>query len=789
MVACEAAQGANQAAQKTLSQETDVRTWISSASKDAQQAKQIAQSVRDDRVTLNDYVGNVALDINRALSDIDSLHTQFNSVSRRVTESEHHSRELPKIKASAVSVERHQEKVERAVESFKEVQKDQSDQISRLDASLRERARAYEKVASELLEYSTKVDELSREIGKHTEAYQDCISTRISKKDFLRVQSDVQRLQNPTELNAVLKWEERFERLIAKIPTHFQTVADVPKQSLSSNLAADKSIPELTALRAAIDDLRGQLQSVRDNYLDNIVKDIQSCRNVNLTLQEDISRVRHEMDAYVGPLQKRIDTVIENDDQVQERLKLVEQKFEKLTATLKTQAGKEERNFQALTQQLSVVSRRVESLSAPALTLPTPPSASPTPQMQQISHVPSGFARPLNYDNNAVSTRLTQLSGQLQAITDYVNRMPATLEAQNHAIFTLNNRYNNLSSEPMVRAMVLQMQQMYPYASNVQAELASLRSRITELEKLPADIDLVNSQLDQHVTRFTSLEAKILELENERVSNDIKYEKWASNVRQEHIKLKEHMLEQYLQLKQHTQAQYDVLDQQLRKHQGMHASGMSKVVERLNDVGKYLEFQKRFNNKIGPRIAYQNEEHSSGVAKLTEKVDSLKKNSDSQGVLRSGSDLSIRAATDDIPGAEPKLNLTAGGDHNGTQGLEKSIRQSTNPSASVPEESDRENLLMKFTSSAPRRDDSNDSEDSPGSDTPLAGSSHSLHSAALGPYTGLLTKKDRKQTSGRRKRYGDILSDDDLIDDPTYTPSPASPSSRRKIGSKRMKLL
>ncbi|EEP79293.1 predicted protein [Uncinocarpus reesii 1704] len=83
----------------------------------------------------------------------------------------------------------------------------------------------------------------------------------------------------------------------------------------------------------------------------------------------------------------------------------------------------------------------------------------------------------------AHETRLAAIEGRNNAevvsdnekIMDILKYQSERLHGHDVAITSLENRYNRLSSEPIVRQMVASMQGMYPYASTAQKEIEQLK--------------------------------------------------------------------------------------------------------------------------------------------------------------------------------------------------------------------------------------------------------------------------------------------------------------------------
>jgi chromosome segregation ATPase len=73
------------------------------------------------------------------------------------------------------------------------------------------------------------------------------------------------------------------------------------------------------------------------------------------------------------------------------------------------------------------------------------------------------------------------LNNDLFSLKQVVEKHAKALSTHQVSLHSLEMRYNNLSSEPIVRQMVIAMQEMYPYASTVQTELDRLKKDVAQL--------------------------------------------------------------------------------------------------------------------------------------------------------------------------------------------------------------------------------------------------------------------------------------------------------------------
>jgi DNA repair exonuclease SbcCD ATPase subunit len=134
---------------------------------------------------------------------------------------------------------------------------------------------------------------------------------------------------------------------------------------------------------------------------------------------------------------------------------------------------------------------------------------------------------PLRIELNNLQGRINNLDGRSQAsYNDLAGRQNNCIQA----IQSLENRYDNLTTEELTRNMVNQIQTMYPHASNVQAEIELMRrqystadARLTDIENnwssvsgIVARVGHINSKFDSVVGEVANLSQRIKILDDSR---------------------------------------------------------------------------------------------------------------------------------------------------------------------------------------------------------------------------------------------------------------------------------
>jgi chromosome segregation ATPase len=183
---------------------------------------------------------------------------------------------------------------------------------------------------------------------------------------------------------------------------------------------------------------------------------------------------------------------------------------------------KEVRQTQAdilgVTTGLTKTNVNMERLAKNQLSPSSSNNASPRPQALQIES--SGPLAEVQKQLKQHSMITNQVQQQVQHYTQIVSAMSQALQA-------LEGRYSNLTTEPIIKSMVQYMQEMYPYASNAQAEIESIKTRLlafqdkadrqelqtfqTQITQLEGSLQALTGRLEEGETRFSNEENKQLE--------------------------------------------------------------------------------------------------------------------------------------------------------------------------------------------------------------------------------------------------------------------------------------
>jgi DNA repair exonuclease SbcCD ATPase subunit len=656
---------AQQAAQKTFTQVNEVTVRVnelfakvSGVQADAQQA--IRKAAALDKDISEDHAQIVKL-----MDRVGDLEDDVKSLRERTADAEYEVKSLWDVKARSAALEDMRRDVNGDMAHLKKTQRDLASQVKSLEAVQKKCLQSYESLAPEVETNSKKIKELN--LSPQTPGATDRTS--------LHENETPQRTALPTEHSA---------SPAPGVQTNLETLQR-SFQALSRQIEASATKSDLVTLRDAIASVQTEIGKVKDEFstlLETYRKDAEIDR-------EDLGALTKEVDElHTGQDQIR-DTFTTHNDGIATRVDTVEKQAHDVAVEFREALDKAREEAETMARKINDVSKKVEAtMTAATTTRPTPPSAPPTPQMHQPAHVPGrGPSSSPGTDNGALAVRLGELGRDFSRLSNFVSgqfsaspNLPATLSSFNQALLNLQSRYNNLTTEPLVRAMVQQMQLMYPYASNAQNEIRFVRSAISELEKLPPKLDQLTIQVDLHTKGIAKLEQKVSDHDKERTSSDDKQERLVAHVKEERDNLKQHVQEQHEKLRRHLEEQYGQLDKS---------------------------------------ILAVKEESVSGMAEVAAKVMKLEQVADRWATAKRPERLSRLSDKEVTPKATTQLEVNGPAS---ARGSPQHLRASNQTPTGTPEESDWEALLKQFDGSArnrrvPPKLVVSDSDDS---DTPLA---------------------------------------------------------------------
>lgn len=131
--------------------------------------------------------------------------------------------------------------------------------------------------------------------------------------------------------------------------------------------------------------------------------------------------------------------------------------------------------------------------------------SSPPPQIHDLSHQLQAQLGPLRIELHSLQGRMSNLDVRSQAsYADLVQRQNTCIQA----IQSLENRYDNLTTEELTRNMVNQMQTLYPHASNFQAEIERMRRQYSAIDARLLDLESKYNSVPEIANQVSQINSK-----------------------------------------------------------------------------------------------------------------------------------------------------------------------------------------------------------------------------------------------------------------------------------------
>jgi chromosome segregation ATPase len=704
--------GAQQAAQKTLSQVNDLTTRVNEVFGKVSTTEADTQKAIRNVTTLNRRVSEDQAQLSKIIGRLDRLEdNNVPGLPKRIKETEDDVRSLWKRtaetkddvkslwddRASPAVLQAIRKEVNEDMARLKESQKDMVSQVESLESDLKKFRQSYETLAPEVEAPAKKIGEFSTPKAPDENTQEDPLAQEL--------RPDMEDLRRSFH-------------------------------DLSQKFESSASLSDLATMRESIASLQTKIQNLNTAAISEL---LEAYRRDAEADHEDLKDLTKEVDELHAGQDRIRETVTMHNEDITKRVNKAEKDLHNISEEVKVTFDRAKEEAESIAKQINGMSKKAETTMTATTARPTPPSAPPTPQMHPAAQLPGRGPSPI-IDNSVLSVRLNEVARDFLHLRGYVDsqfsaspNLPATLNSMNQALLSLQSRYNNLTTEPVVRAMVQQMQLMYPYASTAQTEIRDVRAAVSELEKLPPKIGLLTTQVDLHTKDIARLDQKVDEHDKGRSASDNKQERLVGHVKEERDNLKQHVQEQYEKLKQHMEKQHE---------------------------------------KMGRIITATKEESVLSVAQVAAKVTQLETVADAWIKAKTAEILS--QPSDKEARSKPVTQLKV----NGPPAPHPSPRHhgpSTPTRASSTSESEFEALLKQYEASTrPRTFEAKNSvSDTEDSDRPLAltrtNSSNSIPPAPpTEPVPG---------TSGKRKRARDT-SNDSNERQPLWE-VPGSPSKRK----------
>ncbi|KAL2004843.1 hypothetical protein VTN00DRAFT_3116 [Thermoascus crustaceus] len=372
--------------------------------------------------------------------------------------------------------------------------------IDMLEKSTSNNSDSWAAHSKDIKAYQERIEQLSETVAKHTdsaaaneEVFKEIqkhfgyLDTKCSKltsdlEAVSGIRADHQHLaEQLAELKAASKQHESTAEKIHNLGEQL----NVLQKSSASTEAVKNVINTINASQAKLEDISKRLFSL-----------------------EEISKSSHSNDARTNQtpseLQglKLLDTKVETLNGLESRLK----KLEENTANIPSKTNPlqlDEQNSKALRSEVDNLRRQLAEMQS-LQTMKDDMQFSAVEEVQEALKRNNESLEKLRSEQNDISIRLANLqespSGEIQrqvaAFAESLENTKRIIESKQKTVeiglHSLETRYNNLSTEPIVRHMVVAMQEIYPSPTALMEQLTSLRTQVDKCR----DIPLLSARLD-----------------------------------------------------------------------------------------------------------------------------------------------------------------------------------------------------------------------------------------------------------------------------------------------------
>ena len=261
--------------------------------------------------------------------------------------------------------------------------------------------------------------------------------------------------------------------------------------------------------------------------LTDLEDQLKNCLQVIINIQQRLLGKQKEEDDRDDLVAAQVDDIRVSTVKAQEEIR---QRIGDLERDIQKQRAEDLEKTQKLHESFSQLHKPGNQMSTPGI---SPPSAPPTPQLHRLlqRQAKSTSPQPL------FQAFPVEMNRRLDSIESLLSATGQQLQAVHMAYQQLDHRYTNLTTEPIVRAMVHQMQVMYPFATVAQQEITNLKQMVEPLNNVLMQLASLSQLVDKHGARLASIEPRIEALEKEKTKNDARQDKLIEHVKEERGKL------------------------------------------------------------------------------------------------------------------------------------------------------------------------------------------------------------------------------------------------------------
>jgi DNA repair exonuclease SbcCD ATPase subunit len=442
-------------------------------------------------------------------SDVDKKHTEFEDISKSLSGETRSSFAAMKIDLERCKEhgERQQSRIENATNT--------RDKLSTRVGVLESQHQPFSETATRHVQKLEELERFAEDLYLEIQKMKSAASSHDHISDKVRLmEREIQELR------------QTFSDVQSKKPSISLDAQEL--SALRTDIAALKQeIVNLTKDKPALQDATELNQKLlQTDGFNALLRDI---AGLQATLNEKRTEEDKRDDFIAVQLEKMKQSILNAKEEIGRRIETIE-------SDIKKQRAEDLHRAQKLQDSVAQLSKAGSQLSTSQLSPPSaPPSAPPTPQMRlPLLQAASSSPQPT----------MQQLPAEINRRVESVESFLPEIRQQLQALFTayqqLDRRYNNITTQPIVRAMVHQMQMMYPYASEAQREIVNLKHMIEPLRNTVPQLEGLTTVVNNHTTTFASIpdfETRIKALERERAKTDARQEKVVEHVKEERAKL------------------------------------------------------------------------------------------------------------------------------------------------------------------------------------------------------------------------------------------------------------
>lgn len=373
-------------------------------------------------------------------------------------------------------------------------------QKSRLDERLDEHISRLDEQISQLDQQKTSLGTLKDEEQGHHKALKDALHNQNGEIQRLKLEV----IGDPEqEAKGLIEFIEEGRNQIKQIEKVMQEFDNEMEKITTRVLKLESEMPEkLTSAKfeSVLDGLKDNLENLeakirlleeKDSKLDANMGNVLSDK---MDLTEPIMKVHDRLKTLEERMEQSEQDALEKDEMVSAEVDRIEQSVKR-----------QEEEIKRLHVQISAL--RTEIAAAPDVSQPLPPpspvNSSPTVDESLLQRIPA-------------------LENDFKDFKDPITHRTNTIEV---LVESLQQRFDNLSTEHLATAIIHQMQLLYPpHPANIQNELALTKTRLNTMDQhIPAiwgEIHKFHPRIEQVAHMTPNLRTELIEFIERKIKNN-----------------------------------------------------------------------------------------------------------------------------------------------------------------------------------------------------------------------------------------------------------------------------